>query len=313
MFTTNPADRPLIVQFCANDPETLLKAAKLVENQCDAIDINLGCPQDIARRGHYCSYLQDEWDLIQRLVSICHTHLTIPVTCKIRIFPELEKTLAYAKMIQNAGASLLTVHGRTREMKGQYTGLADWQMIRRIKEALDIPVFANGNILVHSDLEACLLATGADGVMSAEGHLYNPALFTPQLKYIHELVDEYLSICETTPTPMSIIRGHLFKLYRPVISTYTDLREVLAKASSLASFKDVAVQFKERLVADERNGVRLSPVHSSSLSTTNAPIPHWFCQPYIRPAPPPKQPSKRKAEALCDEPIAPKATEVVAS
>ena len=66
-FVTCAEDRPLIAQFCSDDPDMFVKAAKFIENECDAIDLNLGCPQHIARRGHYGSFLQDEWELIHAI------------------------------------------------------------------------------------------------------------------------------------------------------------------------------------------------------------------------------------------------------
>lgn len=178
----NPStDRPLFVQFCANDPDILLKAAKFVEPYCDAVDLNLGCPQGIARKGHYGAFLQEDWDLIYRLINNLHKNLSIPVTAKFRILETKEKTLAYAKMILSAGASIITVHGRRREQKSQLTGIADWSMIRYLRDNLppDTVLFSNGNILNHGDLESCLKVTGADGVMSAEGNLSDPTIFAP--------------------------------------------------------------------------------------------------------------------------------------
>lgn len=178
----NPTiDRPLFVQFCANDPKYLLSAAKLVEPYCDAVDLNLGCPQGIAKKGHYGSFLQEDQELIHRLIKTLHEGLSIPVTAKIRILETREETLEYAKNVLSAGASILTVHGRRREQKGHITGLADWEVIRYLRENLprETVLFANGNILQHGDIEKCMAATGADGVMSAEGNLSNPGIFAP--------------------------------------------------------------------------------------------------------------------------------------
>ncbi|ROW14904.1 hypothetical protein VPNG_03298 [Cytospora leucostoma] len=171
-------DRPLFVQFCANDPQALLSAAKLVAPHCDAVDLNLGCPQGIARKGHYGAFLQEDQALIHDMVKTLHEGLDVPVTAKIRILDTREATLAYARNVLSAGASILTVHGRRREQKGHLTGVADWEYIRHLRENLppETVIFANGNVLQHGDLRRCLDATGADGVMSAEGNLSDPAL-----------------------------------------------------------------------------------------------------------------------------------------
>ena len=176
----NPAfDRPLTVQFCSNDPEDLLTAAKHVAPFCDAVDLNLGCPQGIAKRGKYGAFLQEDWDLIARMIKKLHEELDVPITAKMRVLETKEKTLEYAKTILNAGASIITVHGRRREQKGHNTGLADWGILRYLRDNLpkDTVMFANGNILQHEDIQACLDATGADGVMSAEANLYDPTVF----------------------------------------------------------------------------------------------------------------------------------------
>lgn len=176
----NPSfDRPLFVQFCANSPDDLLDSARYVEPYCDAVDLNLGCPQGIAKRGNYGAFLQEDWNLIYRLINKLHLYLDIPVTAKLRILETKEKTLEYAKMILSAGASILTVHGRQRDQKGHNTGLADWDVIRYLRDHLppETVIFANGNILHHDDIQRCLEKTGADAVMSAEGNLHDPTIF----------------------------------------------------------------------------------------------------------------------------------------
>ena len=127
-------------------------------------------------------------------------------------------------------------------------GLADWDKIRAVKQAVSIPVFANGNILYQSDINACLKATGVDGVMSAEGQLYNPALFAgierpydDSTTYDSRILErhprhadlalEYLSIVRNlkSATSVSAIKGHLFKIMRPGLIRELDLREKLGR------------------------------------------------------------------------------------
>lgn len=83
-----------------------MEAAKLIEHECDAIDINLGCPQHIAKRGHYGAYLQDEWGLISSIVKTMKANISVPITCKIRVFDDVNTTVEYAKMLVESGCSV---------------------------------------------------------------------------------------------------------------------------------------------------------------------------------------------------------------
>jgi tRNA-dihydrouridine synthase 1 len=184
-------------------------------------------------------------------------------------------------MLERAGAQILTCHGRTREQRGQRSvrphlssslppspissrqitqGLADWAKIRAVKDAVSVPVFANGNILFNSDIATCLEATGADAVMSAEGQLYNAALFAPAsslsasldtgLHLPHaDLALEYLAIVKElkTRTSLSAVKGHLFKLMRPALARETDLREKLGKIRSAEGCVDGYVEVVEEM------------------------------------------------------------------
>jgi len=281
-FTTGPEDRPLIVQFCGNDPEKVLKAAKYVEGECDAVDLNLGCPQGIARRGFYGAFLQDEWDLIARIVALLHKELSVPVTCKIRIFPEVDKTIRYAKMLEEAGCQLLTVHGRTREMKGPHTGIADWDHIKAVREAVKIPMFANGNILYFEDIERCMSHTGVDGVMTAEGNLFNPTLFTDKHLPVYEVVDKYLSYAKQYGTGFMYVKGHLFKLYNITFQIKLDLRDMLGKTHSVDDIIEVQEVIKKELVREEQLNQPAVQVQRVSTCDNFRALPYWRCQPYFR-------------------------------
>ncbi|KAK3236500.1 hypothetical protein CYMTET_53364 [Cymbomonas tetramitiformis] len=256
-FTTCPEDRPLFVQFCANDPKTALAAAKLVEDECDAIDLNLGCPQRIAKKGNYGAFLMDDLPKVKAVVEELYRGLKIPVTCKIRRFPEVEKTIAYARMLESAGCKLLCIHGRLREQKDASKVLADWNYIRAVKAALKIPVLGNGNVQCLQDAQALMHETGVDGVMSADPLLCNPALFSG--RHLSgdancKVLLEYLDYCAKYPTPMRMVKGHVHRMLRGWFQEHHDLRDQFNKEShTLAQVRQVAAELSERIAASGRD------------------------------------------------------------
>lgn len=248
-FTTCKGDRPLFVQFCANDPDILLEAARRVEPCCDYVDINLGCPQRIAKRGNYGAFLMDNLPLVKSLVEKLALNLEVPVSCKIRLFPDLQDTIKYARMLEEAGCSLLAVHGRTRDEKDGKKIRANWEAIKTVKESVRIPVLANGNIRHMDDVHSCLVATGVEGVLSAESLLENPALFagfrtaewaggseesTREGKLDQaDLLVEYLKLCEQYPVPWRMIRAHVHKMLGEWFRIQPQVRDELNARSKL--------------------------------------------------------------------------------
>ena len=99
----------------------------------DAIDVNFGCPQGIAKRGHYGSFLLEEPELVERIVTALSQNVKVPIFCKIRRVRSEEATMQLVKRIERAGCKLLTVHGRTKEQNKDRVGECDWAIIRRIK------------------------------------------------------------------------------------------------------------------------------------------------------------------------------------
>ncbi|KAH8043743.1 dihydrouridine synthase [Aureococcus anophagefferens] len=207
-------DRPLLVQFCGDDKDYLLEAAAACAPFCDGVDLNLGCPQGIARRGHYGAFLLEEPDLVCGIVEHLSTRLPVPVTVKIRLLSPTDAapTIALAKRLVAAGASLLTLHGRTKEMKGQAVGERAGVSSEVFAAPGSVPLIANGGMEAPGDLERCAAFTGADGAMASEGALEDPCIFGVASRSPVDLADEYLAICRSKAPQLAFAKGHLHKL-----------------------------------------------------------------------------------------------------
>jgi tRNA-dihydrouridine synthase len=227
----------------------------------DAVDLNLGCPQGIAKRGRYGSFLLEETELLRSIVSTLHAGLAVPVTCKIRVLHTYDATLALVHALQAAGASLLCIHGRTRENMKQSITAVDWDIIRRIKAepSVRIPILANGGIGCYDDVAACLAYTGVDGAMSSEALLENPGLFsnnvdarTGRAANQIQLAFEYLDLAEATHTDVGMTRTHLIKMLFGLVQTWKHFRDELARNTfeSYAQLREVVAAIAAKYEAE---------------------------------------------------------------
>ncbi len=173
-----PEERPLSLQLFGSDPEIMAEAAAAIDDRpFDILDLNLGCPVPKVVKNGEGSALMRNPKLVEEIVAAMVRASSRPVTVKIRKgFSEEEvNAVEVAKAAESAGAVAVTVHGRTREQ--YYSGEADWEIIRRVKEAVKIPVIGNGDIRSPGDASRMLETTGCDGVAIARAARGNPWIF----------------------------------------------------------------------------------------------------------------------------------------
>lgn len=178
LMEIDPVEHPISMQLFGSEPELMTEVAKEIEEEpFDILDINMGCPvPKVVNNGEGSALLKTP-DLIEEIVRKVSSAIKKPVTVKVRIGFENEPIdiVEIAKRIEDAGAAALAVHGRTRQQ--YYSGTADWDTIRRVKEAITIPVVGNGDVDSPLKAEALIKQTGCNAVMIGRAVRGNPWLF----------------------------------------------------------------------------------------------------------------------------------------
>ena len=179
-----PCEHPVSLQLFGSEPELMAEVAKSIEDRpFDILDINMGCPvPKVVNNGEGSALLKDP-DLIVRIVKSVSSAISKPLTVKVRIGFEKEPVdiVEIAKRVEDAGAAAIAVHGRTRQQ--YYSGTADWDAIRRVKEAVSIPVIGNGDVDSPLKAEALMKETGCDAVMVGRAVRGNPWIFREMNHY----------------------------------------------------------------------------------------------------------------------------------
>ena len=193
LLEVDPSERPIAVQLFGSDPQILGAMVHQIEDgPYDLIDLNMGCPVPKVAGNGEGSALMKNPKLVEEILSTMVKSVKKPVTVKFRkgFDDDHVNAVEIAKIAESCGVSAVAVHGRTREQ--YYSGTADWNIIRQVKEAVSIPVIGNGDIFTPQDAKRCLEETGCDGLMIGRGARGNPWIFKRTAHYLEtgELLPE---------------------------------------------------------------------------------------------------------------------------
>ncbi|MDK2967805.1 tRNA dihydrouridine synthase DusB [Lacrimispora sp.] len=185
LLSVSDQEGPVSVQLFGSDPEIMADMAKAIESRPFAlIDVNMGCPVPKIVNNGEGSALMKDIKLAEKILTAMVKAVKKPVTVKFRkgFTEETCNAVEFARMAESCGVAAVAVHGRTREQ--YYSGTADWEIIRQVKEAVSIPVIGNGDVFEPEDAKALLDQTGCDGIMIARGAKGNPWIFSRTLRYL---------------------------------------------------------------------------------------------------------------------------------
>lgn len=236
-FTSSCDDRPLIVQFAANNADDFANATEIVAPFSDGVDLNCGCPQRWAMSEGYGACLLKKSDLLCDMIKQAKRRVVqsdYTVSIKIRVHNDIRETVDLCQKVEKMGASFITVHGRTKEQRCQPV---DLDAVKCVKDSVSIPVIANGDIRSMDDVHKVQGYTGVDGVMAARGILANPSMYSGFNETPLQCIKDWLDISLSLGTPFTCFHHHLiFMLEHLLPKAERNVFNSLASTSAVLDF-----------------------------------------------------------------------------